>query len=211
MIERIRRYVRYRFWAAQQFPDPELIFRHGGIGDVVRYLAGCGGPQVVKEILTRFGANIHPNAHPIGPRITLHEVGDDFGNLTVGPSAHVGCEAFLDLSDRIVIEESVTIGMRSIVLTHMNLGEGYPNKPVARIFKAGTAPVTIKRGSSIGAGAVILKGVTIGEDSIIGAGVVVTRSVPARTVVHSSRQRKDYEIPDEWFHRVARQENGDTD
>ena len=35
----------------------------------------------------------------------------------------------------------------------------------------------------IGAGAIILKGVTIGERSIVGAGAVVTRGVPADSVV----------------------------
>ena len=36
----------------------------------------------------------------------------------------------------------------------------------------------VKRGASIGAGAVILPGVTIGERAMIGAGAVVTRDVP---------------------------------
>lgn len=41
-----------------------------------------------------------------------------------------------------------------------------------------SAPIHIKRGAFIGAGCMILKGVTIGEGSIIGAGAVVTKSVP---------------------------------
>jgi UDP-2-acetamido-3-amino-2,3-dideoxy-glucuronate N-acetyltransferase len=36
----------------------------------------------------------------------------------------------------------------------------------------------VKRGASIGSGAVILCGVTIGEGAMIGAGAVVTRDVP---------------------------------
>lgn len=36
----------------------------------------------------------------------------------------------------------------------------------------------VKRGASIGSGAVILGGVTIGEGALIGAGAVVTRDVP---------------------------------
>lgn len=34
----------------------------------------------------------------------------------------------------------------------------------------------------IGAGAIVLKGVTIGENSIIGAGAVVTKDVPANEI-----------------------------
>jgi UDP-2-acetamido-3-amino-2,3-dideoxy-glucuronate N-acetyltransferase len=43
-------------------------------------------------------------------------------------------------------------------------------------------PTRIRRGASIGSGAVILAGVTIGEEAMIGAGAVVTRDVPAREV-----------------------------
>jgi acetyltransferase-like isoleucine patch superfamily enzyme len=42
---------------------------------------------------------------------------------------------------------------------------------------------TVKRGASIGSGAVILCGVTIGEGAQIGAGAVVTHDVPAHTTV----------------------------
>jgi len=40
-------------------------------------------------------------------------------------------------------------------------------------------PVIVKKGASIGAGAIILPGVTIGEFALIGAGAVVTKNVPA--------------------------------
>ncbi len=39
-------------------------------------------------------------------------------------------------------------------------------------------PITIKKGASIGAGAVVLGGVTIGEKAMIGVGSVVTHDVP---------------------------------
>lgn len=42
---------------------------------------------------------------------------------------------------------------------------------------------TVKRGASIGAGAVILAGVTIGEEALIGAGAVVTRDVAPKSIV----------------------------
>lgn len=44
----------------------------------------------------------------------------------------------------------------------------------------------------VGAGAIILKGVTIGKGSIIGAGSVVTRSIPPYHVYVGNTQRKQY-------------------
>jgi UDP-2-acetamido-3-amino-2,3-dideoxy-glucuronate N-acetyltransferase len=41
----------------------------------------------------------------------------------------------------------------------------------------------VRRGASIGSGAVILPGVEIGEGAVVGAGAVVTTDVPAHTVV----------------------------
>jgi len=41
----------------------------------------------------------------------------------------------------------------------------------------------VKRGAAIGAGAVILPGVTIGEFALVGAGAVVTKDVPPKAIV----------------------------
>ena len=46
-----------------------------------------------------------------------------------------------------------------------------------------TAPIIISDSVWVGAGAIILPGVTIGEKSVIAAGSVVTRSVPSKTLV----------------------------
>src|SRR5437867_10532451 len=43
--------------------------------------------------------------------------------------------------------------------------------------------VTIRRGGRVGAGAILLPGVTVGEDGLVAAGSRVTRDVPARTRV----------------------------
>jgi len=45
-------------------------------------------------------------------------------------------------------------------------------------------PTLVKKGASIGSGAVILCGVTIGENAMVGAGAVVTRDVKAGTTVY---------------------------
>ena len=44
------------------------------------------------------------------------------------------------------------------------------------------APVHIGRNCWLGAGAIILPGITIGDNAVIGAGSVVTKNIPANTV-----------------------------
>ena len=44
-------------------------------------------------------------------------------------------------------------------------------------------PTRVRRGASIGSGAVIMCGVTVGENALVGAGAVVTRDVPPGAVV----------------------------
>ena len=61
------KYIKYKLWVVQQYPDPDLIYKEGGIYAVISYLKSCPSPDVTKEILTHFGANIHPDAHSIGP------------------------------------------------------------------------------------------------------------------------------------------------
>jgi UDP-2-acetamido-3-amino-2,3-dideoxy-glucuronate N-acetyltransferase len=50
-------------------------------------------------------------------------------------------------------------------------------------------PTLVKRGASIGSGAVLLCGITVGERAIIGAGSVVTKNVPPHTIVAGNPAR----------------------
>lgn len=51
-------------------------------------------------------------------------------------------------------------------------------------------PTRVRRGASIGTGAVLLGGITIGEGATIGAGAVVTRDVPAGVTVAGNPARQ---------------------
>ncbi len=50
-------------------------------------------------------------------------------------------------------------------------------------------PTLVKYGASIGAGSIVVCGVTIGEFALIGAGSVVTKDVPAHTLVYGNPAR----------------------
>jgi maltose O-acetyltransferase len=103
-----------------------------------------------------------------------------YEKLEVGDDCYFGRELFLDLQDKIVIEEQVTISHRVMILTHTDAG----TSPLKDEFIPTThAPVIIRRGAYIGANVTILQGIEIGESSIVGAGAVVTQSVAPSTVV----------------------------
>ena len=74
------------------------------------------------------------------------------------------------LWDGITIEDNVQIGPN---VTFTN--DKYPRakQPFEMQF------TLIKKNSSIGAGSIILGGITIGENAMIGAGSIVTKDVPA--------------------------------
>jgi acetyltransferase-like isoleucine patch superfamily enzyme len=123
----------------------------------------------------------------IGARVVLHDV--RFFNLyrrgirglTVGNDCFLGGECLLDLAEGICLEDQVTLAERVLILTHTNVG--YRDHPLQRHFPPIAAPVTIGRGSFIGANVTVLPGVRIGEGSFVAAGSVVTADVPAHTLV----------------------------
>lgn len=55
--------------------------------------------------------------------------------------------------------------------------------------------VRVKKGGRIGAGSVVLPGITIGEDGLVAAGSVVTRDVPPRTIVLGAPAKVWREVP----------------
>jgi acetyltransferase-like isoleucine patch superfamily enzyme len=56
-------------------------------------------------------------------------------------------------------------------------------------------PTLVKRGASIGSGAILLCGITVGENAMIGAGSVVTKDVPANAIVAGNPARIFKSLP----------------
>jgi acetyltransferase-like isoleucine patch superfamily enzyme len=66
-------------------------------------------------------------------------------------------------------------------------------------------PTRVKRGASIGSGAVILAGVTIGEGALVGAGAVVTHDVPDHQIAKGVPARLGRAVPRGSKQRTVRQ------
>jgi predicted dehydrogenase/acetyltransferase-like isoleucine patch superfamily enzyme len=97
-------------------------------------------------------------------------------NVVIGPSVTVGnkCKIQNNVSiyRGVTLEDGVFCGP-SCVFTNVN----NPRAEIER--KSEFRPTLVKRGSTIGANATIVCGVTLGEYCFIAAGAVVTRNVPA--------------------------------
>lgn len=109
----------------------------------------------------------------------LHHKG--FSGFTLGRECFIGDQTLIDLYDKVVLEDQVTIAQRVTVLTHLNVG--YSNHPLQKFFPKKSEEVVFKTGSVICASSTILPGVTVGKNSLVAAGSVVTKDVPENSLV----------------------------
>lgn len=137
-------------------------------------------PPIRAMVLRLFGAKIGANSIVNGVSFINVDRGG-FKALQVGANCFIGDEVMFDLASPIVIEDHVSVGQRSMILTHLNVG--YSDHPLQARFPKQTAPCVIRRGSFIGAGAVVLAGTTIGPEAFVAAASLVNRDVAAGELV----------------------------
>jgi UDP-2-acetamido-3-amino-2,3-dideoxy-glucuronate N-acetyltransferase len=114
----------------------------------------------------------------------------------VMPGAVIGADC--NVCDHTYVEGGVVVGDRVTIKSGVYLWDGvrieddvfigpqatFTNDPFPRSRQPFECPTTtVRRGASVGAGAVILPGLTIGERAMVGAGAVVTKDVPDHAVV----------------------------
>jgi acetyltransferase-like isoleucine patch superfamily enzyme len=105
----------------------------------------------------------------------------------VGEGSRIWSAASIEIGDRVLISHAVNIFDN---LTHP-LKAAARHQQVRQIFEQGhpravsldESPVKIGDDAWIGAGAMVLRGVTIGEGGVVAAGAVVTKDVPPYSIV----------------------------
>jgi UDP-2-acetamido-3-amino-2,3-dideoxy-glucuronate N-acetyltransferase len=123
--------------------------------------------------------------------------------------AHVQAGAVLgrdvNVSDHVFIENDVVVGDRVTIKCGAQLWDGarveddvfigpyvsFTNDPFPRSkrYLPEYPRTTLRRGSSIGTGAILLPGLTVGAQAMVGAGAVVTRDVPPYAIVTGNPAR----------------------
>jgi UDP-2-acetamido-3-amino-2,3-dideoxy-glucuronate N-acetyltransferase len=141
-------------------------------------------------------AFIHPladvHAASIGARTRIWQFCVVLEGASIGEDCNVcaGCfvESHARIGNRVTVKNNVAlwdgVTLEDDVFVGPNVCFANDRHPRSGNRDFTLLPTAVGRGASIGAGAVILPGVTIGERAVVGAGAVVTRDVaPGVTVV----------------------------
>jgi acetyltransferase-like isoleucine patch superfamily enzyme len=117
-------------------------------------------------------------------------VGDDsrigpFVEIQAGASVGSRCKisSHTFICSGVTIEDEVFIGHGVMFTNDSDPRATTPDGSLQTSFDWEQVPTIVRRGASIGSGAVILCGVTIGEGALVGAGAVVTHDVEPGMVV----------------------------
>ena len=156
-------------------------------------------------------ARIHPTADleadvSIGPRSSVWHHAQIRIGATIGSECIIGRDAFIDegvtLGNRVkvqnlalvyhgvTVEDGVFIGPNAILTNDRYPRAITADGELARADDWEVSPIVLRAGCSVGAGAVVVAGVSVGRFATVGAGSVVTRTVPDHALVAGSPARR---------------------
>ena len=149
--------------------DPEYPSLYAEFEKTMKLVAqlnsGYHTPEEIRDLLGRiWGQPLDESVRMFPPFYT------NFGKFT-----RVGRGVFINFGCTFLDRGGITL-------------EDHPEQPAVR-RNVYAKPIVVGHGVWIGAGAVILPGVTIGEHAVVGAGAIVTKDVPAGVIVAGNPAR----------------------
>jgi acetyltransferase-like isoleucine patch superfamily enzyme len=101
-------------------------------------------------------------------------------NATIGARCKIQSHSFI--CEGVTIEDEVFVG-HGVMFINDRFPRATSDGHLQTEADWPVIPTVVKRGASIGSGAVVLCGVTIGSRAIVGAGAVVSRDVAPGAIV----------------------------
>lgn len=99
-------------------------------------------------------------------------------NITIGDYVSIGPDVIFQAHAPIVIDEYTLIAAGVVIVT----ANHFLGKREYEMRHGEQRPVHIGRNCWLGAGAIVLPGVTIGDGTVVGAGSIVTKDLPAEMI-----------------------------
>ena len=155
-----------------------------------------GEDVVVRSFTNLYGCRIGDGTH-VGTFVEIQR------GAAIGARCKIQSHTFI--CDGVEIEDEVFVGHGV-----MFVNDTFPRATTADGSRQADGDwelvrTRIRRGASLGSGAVVLGGIEVGEGAIIGAGAVVTADVPAWTIVagvpHASYARSSVNSREEFVAR----------
>lgn len=146
------------------------------------------------------GVFVHPQgiceSNDLGPGCRVWAFAHVLAGASLGRDCNICDGVFIEndvvLGDRVTVKNFVALydGLRVQDDVFIGPGVSFANDRYPRSKRYVTHPMTrLERGCSIGAGAIILPGVTVGSFSLVAAGAVVTRDVAPFALVKGNPAR----------------------
>lgn len=163
-----------------------------------------GAAEVAKEQNTSGSSNQQPEyfvhsladvqSVAIGKGTKIWQFSVVLKRAVIGSNVNVCSHCFIE--NDVVIGDNVTVKNGIYLFDGIRLEDNVfvgPNvtftndkRPRSKVYPSEFLKTTIRRGASIGGGAVILPGITVGAHAMIGAGAVVTKDVPDNAIVYGN-------------------------
>jgi acetyltransferase-like isoleucine patch superfamily enzyme len=108
------------------------------------------------------------------------------GEKRESPRIQIGARSYVNRCTMFDASESIVVGARCMIGPHCYVTDhDHGTSAAAGIARQPLRSSATRIGEDvwIGAGAIVLKGVSIGDGAVVGAGAVVTHDVPAGAVV----------------------------
>ena len=133
-----------------------------------------GSGVVVSSFVNLYGCAVGDDTR-VGPFVEIQR------DVVVGANCKIQSHAFI--CEGVELEDEVFVGHGVVFVNDKRPRATNADGALQTDADWDLLRTTVRRGASIGSGAVVLGGVTIGAGAIVGAGAVVTQDVPAGATV----------------------------